>query len=197
MHVRTLSWLRVDDVLYKLEKCGGNWKIRWELQKNGGGDKNYLDRVHDWEVLMCNTNWENVVKIERYDENWKRNGEEGKKLLRQGPWLRGADVRAPSRALWWPPGGTWLIHKSAMTHSYVWRDSFICVTWLIHMCDMAHSYVWHNSSIGITWRIRMFHSFICVTRLHIPFASHVCVRGLIRVSLAKGEGNFVLLQLAF
>ena len=22
-----------------------------------------------------------------------------------------------------------------MTHSYVWRDSFICVTWLIHTCD--------------------------------------------------------------
>ena len=25
-----------------------------------------------------------------------------------------------------------------MTHSYVWHDSFICVTWLIHMCDMTH-----------------------------------------------------------
>ena len=34
-----------------------------------------------------------------------------------------------------------------MTHSYVWHDSFICVTWLIHMCDMTHSYVWHNSFI--------------------------------------------------
>ena len=32
-----------------------------------------------------------------------------------------------------------------MTHSYVWHDSFICVTWLIHMCDMTHSYVWHHS----------------------------------------------------
>jgi len=30
--------------------------------------------------------------------------------------------------------------------SYVWHDSFICVTWLIHMCDMTHSYVWHDSS---------------------------------------------------
>ena len=35
-----------------------------------------------------------------------------------------------------------------MTHSYVWHDSFICVTWLIHMCDMTHSYVCHESS---TW----------------------------------------------
>jgi len=31
-----------------------------------------------------------------------------------------------------------------MTHSYVWHDSFKCVTWLIHMCDMTHSYVWHD-----------------------------------------------------
>jgi len=28
---------------------------------------------------------------------------------------------------------TWLIHMCDMTHSYVWHDSFICVTWLIHM----------------------------------------------------------------
>jgi len=28
-----------------------------------------------------------------------------------------------------------------LTHSYVWRDSFISVTWRIHMCDMTHSYV--------------------------------------------------------
>jgi len=37
------------------------------------------------------------------------------------------------------------------THSYVWHDSFICVTWLIHMCDMTHSYVWHDSFICVTW----------------------------------------------
>jgi len=28
---------------------------------------------------------------------------------------------------------TWIIHMCAMTHSYVWRDSFTCVTWLIHI----------------------------------------------------------------
>ena len=72
-----------------------------------------------------------------------------------------------------------------MTHSYVWRDSFVCVTWLfrmrdmthpyvdqaedsvstilrnhgkswlIPMCDMTHSYVWHDSFICVTWRIHM------------------------------------------
>jgi len=55
-----------------------------------------------------------------------------------------------------------------MTHSYVWHDSFRCVTWLIHMCDMTHShvtrlthmcdmthsYVWHDSFICVTWLIR-------------------------------------------
>ena len=30
-------------------------------------------------------------------------------------------------------------HVCDMTHSYVWHDSFICVTWLTHMCDMTHS----------------------------------------------------------
>jgi len=29
----------------------------------------------------------------------------------------------------------------AVTHSYAWHDSFICVPWLIHICDMTHSYV--------------------------------------------------------
>jgi len=38
-----------------------------------------------------------------------------------------------------------------MTHSYVWHDSFMCVTWLIHMCDMTHSYVWHDSFICVAW----------------------------------------------
>jgi len=41
-----------------------------------------------------------------------------------------------------------------VTHSYIWRDSFICVTCLIHTCDMSRSYVWHASqhtcrSLGI------------------------------------------------
>ena len=53
-----------------------------------------------------------------------------------------------------------------MTHSYVWNDSFICVSWLIHMCDMTHSYVWHDSFICVSWLIHVWHdSFICVTWL--------------------------------
>ena len=45
-------------------------------------------------------------------------------------------------------------HESCdMTHSYVWHDSFICVTWLIHLCDMTHSYVWHGSFICVAWLI--------------------------------------------
>jgi len=48
-----------------------------------------------------------------------------------------------------------------MTHSYVWHDSFICVTWLIHMCDMTHSYVWHDSFICVTWLIHDY--ILCAT----------------------------------
>jgi len=50
-----------------------------------------------------------------------------------------------------------------MSHSYVWHDSFICVTWFIHMCDMTHSYVWHDSFIRATWLIYkrdMIHSYM-------------------------------------
>jgi len=36
-----------------------------------------------------------------------------------------------------------------VTHSYVWRDAFICVTWLLHVCDMTHSYVWRDSFIRV------------------------------------------------
>jgi len=52
-----------------------------------------------------------------------------------------------------------------MTPSYVWHDSFICVTWLnitrssyvwhLCMCDMTHSYVWHDSFICVTWLIHI------------------------------------------
>ena len=66
-----------------------------------------------------------------------------------------------------------------MTHSYVWYDSFTCVTWLIHIHDVTHSYVWHelihmcdmNSFICLTWtHSYVWHdSFKCVTWLNHMF----------------------------
>jgi len=63
---------------------------------------------------------------------------------------------------------TWLIHVCDLTHSCVWRDSFICVTWRIYeswcglscgghseVCDMTHSRVWHDSFMCVTWLIHM------------------------------------------
>jgi len=35
--------------------------------------------------------------------------------------------------------------ECAMTHSYMWHDSLICVTWLIYMCAMSHSCTCHDS----------------------------------------------------
>ena len=73
-------------------------------------------------------------------------------------WTSRGDVRLERSDM------TWLIHTCDMTHSYVWHDSFICMTWLersdmtwlIHMYDMTweirhditHSYVWHD------WHLR-------------------------------------------
>jgi len=42
-----------------------------------------------------------------------------------------------------------------VTHSYVWHDSFLCVTRLIVMWDMPHSYVWHGSLSCMTRLIVM------------------------------------------
>jgi len=46
-----------------------------------------------------------------------------------------------------------LIHVCALTHLYVWHDSFICVTWFVHMCDIVHSYSSHDAFMCVTWLI--------------------------------------------
>jgi len=40
--------------------------------------------------------------------------------------------------------------------SYLWHDSFICVTWRIHMCDMTHPNMWHDTKGHVyhSWRVR-------------------------------------------
>ena len=43
---------------------------------------------------------------------------------------------------------------------HMWHDSLICVTWVTKVCDMTHSYVWRDSFIKgrgrcVTWLIRM------------------------------------------
>jgi len=69
---------------------------------------------------------------------------------------------------------TWLIHMCDMTHSYVWHDSFICVVSLTYMCDMTHSYVWRDPFICVTWPIHM-----CgITHLYVWHDSFICVTRL-------------------
>jgi len=53
-------------------------------------------------------------------------------------------------------GVSWLIRMCAITHPYVWHDSFIRVPGLIHMYDMTHSYVCHDSFICVPWLIHMY-----------------------------------------
>jgi len=73
----------------------------------------------------------------------------------------------------WLAGLTSEVRVCDMTHSYMWHDSFICVTWLIHMCDMTHSYVWHDSFICVTWLIHAWKaSFVCDMR-HVTHLSCV------------------------
>jgi len=48
---------------------------------------------------------------------------------------------------------TWHI----LTHFYTWRDSFRFVTWLIHKCDMSYFHVWPVSFLYVTWLIHKKH----------------------------------------
>jgi len=58
-----------------------------------------------------------------------------------------------------------------VTNSYVWHDSFACVTWLIHTWNMTHLYVWH-------------HSFTRETHLYVwpnSVKKHIHMWGVIRL----------------
>jgi len=81
------------------------------------------------------------------------------------------------------------------THSYVWRDSFRCVTSLIHMCDMTHWWAkCHRSSIDGA-KIEFFlvfyverDSFTCVkwlnlTILNSMWRGKVLVEAKLEISL--------------
>jgi len=52
-----------------------------------------------------------------------------------------------------------------MTHSYVRRDPFFCVTWLIHMCDLAAFGSVNRSHTGLAVWHAQDDSFICETWL--------------------------------
>jgi len=78
-----------------------------------------------------------------------------------------------------------LIFVWNMTRSYMWHDSFICVSWLHLMCNKTHSYAWQDSFICMIWSMHMcdttllyvWHDpFICMTRLlHLCAMTHAYV----------------------
>jgi len=85
---------------------------------------------------------------------------------------------------------TWLIRTCEISHSCVWRDSFMCVTWLIHgqnecicllcavglcMCDMTRSCVWYDFSYVVTWlNVRGGHDWL----MYVTWLIDVCDMGL-------------------
>ena len=76
-------------------------------------------------------------------------------------------------------------HKRAsgvweVTHSYVRRDSFICVAWRIYTCDVTHSHGWHDSlTLELAEWCADDHkraSGVCeVTHSHVWHESFTCV----------------------
>ena len=84
---------------------------------------------------------------------------------------------------------TWLIHMCDMTHSFVWRDSFICGTWrkALYLNTFSNAReassrhrlvsVWHDSFICVPWRIHM----CSMTHSYVWHDSSICVTWLIHV----------------
>jgi len=63
-----------------------------------------------------------------------------------------------------------------MTPFHVQHDWFIRVIWVVHTCDMNLSYVWLDSFMCVTGRIRM-----CDMRIHMWHDSFICATGLIHM----------------
>jgi len=81
----------------------------------------------------------------------------------------------------------WLIHKCAMTPSYMCHVSFKCFLrstlpgFNIHMCDVSHSHVCHDSFIHVPWRIHtcdMTHPYVCqhysISFTYVTWLIHMC-----------------------
>jgi len=76
-----------------------------------------------------------------------------------------------------------ICHMFDTTRSYVWHDSFTCVTWLMHMCAMTPSYVCHDSFMCVfgsaqvlkqSRKSPMTHPYVC-------HDSSICVTWLIHI----------------
>jgi len=70
------------------------------------------------------------------------------------------------------------MHMCDMIHSYVWHDSFICVTWTIHMCGMTRSWVRHTSeqdsnTMQHTYMELQHAAIHCNTLQHSEYVTHL------------------------
>jgi len=79
---------------------------------------------------------------------------------------------------------TWLLCMCDMTPLYVWCDSITCMTWLIHMCDITPLYVWCDSFTCATWFIymcEMTHSYVWKSHSYLWHGSIICATWLIYI----------------
>jgi len=86
---------------------------------------------------------------------------------------------------------------SHMSPVVIWQSlsEHICVISLIHMCDMTHSYVWHDSFTCVTWLILIgYQNQSCHTcEWNGHTCEWVCVTWLILIEKSKlaGRGSHV------
>ena len=132
-----------------------------------------------WLIHMCSNTTHSYVWQHTFIYVWRTRGSKAYWIV----------FRATLRRL----GAAWhaLSHTfmGRMTHSYVWHDSFMCVTWLGHMCDVTRSYVWLDSFICATWLVHLRD----MTRSHVWHDSFICVTWQVAL-ITNLLGNAFLLQ---
>jgi len=165
MHIYICTHARIDVYIWTIEDGGGNSEFREIvcedlifLRRHKRQERPQIARCRHYKHLWHLYMWHDWLifgtwLIQKFDEDliflWRHSRQESN----VAPHCTLPPLQTPVK---------WLIHTCGMTHWYLGRDSFRCVTWfqkylnlntavIIHTYYMTHSNVWYESFICVTW----------------------------------------------